>query len=144
MPPDCDDPSQAWVEEVLSYDLAPSVPITVRRLFEIARGTLVYSLMYYPLLTLGSEQLMRVQEAAAAAKCKALGAPENQTSNFDRQIRWLVKKRKISASDETPWHAARQLRNHASHPTDQSIFDPTMAISMLAGSVELISALFGS
>jgi hypothetical protein len=44
-------PSEAWVFDLVQSELSPAVPVNIRRLFQIARGTLVYSLMFYPLLT---------------------------------------------------------------------------------------------
>lgn len=69
------DPSEAWFFDIVRSDLDPGVPLNIRRLFEIARGTWVYSLMFYPLLTLGTEQMFRVFEASVTEKCKILNAP---------------------------------------------------------------------
>src|ERR1700679_403437 len=82
------DPSEAWVSDVVRANLNTVVPIPIRKLFETARGTLVYSLMFYPLLTLGTEQLFRVFEAAASAKCKELAVP-NKTRAFAQKVDWL-------------------------------------------------------
>jgi hypothetical protein len=43
------DPSEAWVHDLVQSELAVSVPLNIRKLFEIVRDTLVYSLMFYPL-----------------------------------------------------------------------------------------------
>ena len=64
------DPSEAWVQDLVQSELAVSVPLNIRNLFEIARETLVYSLMFYPLVTLGTEQTFRVFETAVTEKCK--------------------------------------------------------------------------
>src|SRR4051794_1449941 len=64
-----------WVKLFLGPSLAVSVPNEVRKLFEVARGALVYGYFFYPLYTLGGEQLLRVVECAASVKCDSLGAP---------------------------------------------------------------------
>jgi hypothetical protein len=61
------------------------VPLNIRKLFETARGNLIYSLMFYPLLTLGAEQLFRVLETSASAKCKEVNASPNQTKTFEKR-----------------------------------------------------------
>jgi hypothetical protein len=89
------DPSEAWVYDLIQTALDPVVPIPIRKLFEIARGTLVYSLMFYPLLTLGTEQMLRVFDAAVSAKCKAMNAP-SKVQRFADKIKWLGERAIIS------------------------------------------------
>ena len=67
--------SEAWVHDLLKANLDPVVPLPIRTLFETARGTVVYSLMFYPLLMIGTEQIFRVLEAAVTNKCIAMNAP---------------------------------------------------------------------
>ena len=136
-------PQRQWVEEVLAINLAPHVPVQLRKLFEIARASLIYALYFYPLLTLGTEQLFRVHEAAARIRCQMANAPEKETRNFDGQIKWLIGAGLIAGRDDDKrWHAVRQLRNSTSHPKDQNIFDPNMALTMLEGAAEKINELF--
>jgi hypothetical protein len=82
------DPTEAWVDDLVKTVLDPVVPVAIRKLFETARGVLVYSLTFYPLLTLGAEQLFRVLETAASAKCKMLNAPQNIKVFADRINGW--------------------------------------------------------
>lgn len=49
-----------WVDETMKPQLVAAVPEDVVRLFEIARGSILYGWLFYPLLTLASEQLHRV------------------------------------------------------------------------------------
>lgn len=133
--------SDAWVFDLVQSKLDPAVPLNVRRLFEIARGTLVYSLMFYPLLTLGTEQMFRVFEAALSTKCAALGAPA-KVSTFAGKIEWLAKSGAIVAHEQDRWTAIRHLRNEASHPKDQSIFPPSEALHIVDAAIELINPLF--
>jgi hypothetical protein len=135
-------PCDPWVGEVLRYDLKPRVPLEVRELFEVARGMLAYGLLYYPLLTIGTEQLFRVYEAAATIKCQQLGAPASRTKTFDQKIKWLRDNGAILASSFATWDIIRQLRNHTSHPKRQNIFDPDMALNMLGEAIASIDGLF--
>jgi hypothetical protein len=135
------DPSEAWVFDLVQSELEPTVPLNVRRLFEIARGTLVYSLMFYPLLTLGTEQMFRVFETALSEKCANLSAPA-KIKTFANKIEWLTQSGAIDAHDQTRWTAIRHLRNEASHPKDQSIFPPSEALHIVDAAIELINPLF--
>lgn len=134
------DPSEAWVSDLIRTELIPGVPLPIRNLFETARGTLVYSLMFYPLLTLGTEQLFRVLEASASFKCKVMNAPPKK--NFAKKVEWLGDNGVITAEQKLRWKSARIMRNEASHPKDQSIFSPCMALTILNTTVELINPLF--
>jgi hypothetical protein len=135
------DPSEAWVSDLTQTELDPAVPLTIRKLFETPRGTLVYSLMFYPLLTLGAEQLFRVLEAAASAKCKAKSAPR-RIKTFKEKVEWLGENGVIPAEQQSRWQAIRNLRNEASHPADQSILPPGEVLTILDVAVELINPLF--
>ena len=135
------DPSDAWVFDIVRSELSPPVPLNVRRLFESARGTLIYSLMFYPLLTLGTEQMFRVFEAAVTAKCKELKAPA-KIRTFAAKVELLVEQGAITSEALPRWTAIRHLRNEASHPTDQSILPPSEALHILDLAIELISPLF--
>lgn len=134
-------PSDAWVFDLSQRELDLVVPLNVRRLFEIARGSLAYSLMFYPLLTLGTEQMFRVFEAALTTKCANLGSPATVKS-FAKKIEWLTTSGAIAAHDRVRWTAIRHLRNEASHPKDQSIFRPSEALHIVDATIELINPLF--
>ncbi|MGA2434026.1 MAG: hypothetical protein ABSG25_01935 [Bryobacteraceae bacterium] len=135
------DPSEAWVYDLIRTDLNPGVPLPIRNLFETARGTLVYSLMFYPLLTLGAEQLFRVLEASASLKCKVMNAPP-KINTFEKKVKWLAENGAITAEQQVRWKGVRIMRNEASHPKDQSIFSPCMALKILDKTVDLINPLF--
>jgi hypothetical protein len=134
--------SEAWVHDLLKPNLDPVVPLPIRKLFETARGTVVYSLMFYPLLTIGTEQIFRVLEAAVTNKCIAMNAPSKVKRLFDKKIKWLSETGAIAQVQYIRWDTIRQLRNIASHPRDQNIFDPNMALRMLNDATELINELF--
>src|SRR6185503_17220762 len=92
------DPSEAWVFDLVRSELNVAVPLPVRKLFEVARGTLVYSLMFYPLLTLGTEQIFRVFDVAISEKCKQLNAPA-KVNVFADKITWLAKQGVIESHE---------------------------------------------
>src|SRR5271166_2662648 len=117
------------------------VGLAVQRQFEVGRGALVYGFLFYPLLTLGTDQLFRVLEAGVNAKCEALHAPANRRS-FLQKLTWLVETGNIPESERKRWDTARLLRNHSTHARDQNIYDPTLALDALRLTVELINALF--
>ena len=55
--------SDYWVEAHLKPRLGPNVPSDVVALFEVARGAMIYGWFFYPIITLGAEQCLRVLEA---------------------------------------------------------------------------------
>ena len=134
------EPSE-WVHDLLKVNLDPVVPLAIRKLFETARGTLVYSLTFYPLLTIGTEQLFRVLEAAATNKCMAMNAPA-KIKTFGDKLKWLLENDTITKDQYKRWGATRKLRNSVSHLHDQNIFDPTIALNELDFATELINKLF--
>jgi hypothetical protein len=133
--------AETWGRDVLALSLDPAVPLTIRKLYEPARGALLYGLLYYPLLTLGTEQIFRVLEAAVSNKCATLDAPP-KVKDFGPKLDWLLKMETINQNQHSLWHIMRELRNDASHPRDQSIFDPNLTLQMLRSAVELIDSLF--
>ena len=86
-----------WVHDLLKVNLDPVVPLPIRKLFETTRGTLSLGLMFYPLLTIGTEQLFRVLEAAATNKCIAMNAPA-KVQTFSQKIKWLSRTSDIRKS----------------------------------------------
>jgi hypothetical protein len=133
---------EGFVYDLCQLNLSSSVPQPVRKLFETARGALVYSAMFYPLLTLGTEQLLRVFETAASSKCIMMNAPKIR--NFSLRVDWLVKHGIISTEDSVRWESIVKLRNDASHPKDQNIFNLAIMLTILESAIELIDALFAT
>jgi hypothetical protein len=97
--------------------------------------------MFYPLLTLGADQLLRTLETALSVLCHTLNAPP-QVKTFARRIDWLTNQRVISPEDQTRWHALRKLRNLGSHPREQVIFSVGMTLTVLDSTADLINTLF--
>jgi hypothetical protein len=70
-----------WAELFLESRLSPEVPDHVVELFEVARGAMCYGYFYYPLFTLGNEQLYRVGAGGWRAKSKRLDVPQKGTGS---------------------------------------------------------------
>lgn len=130
-----------YVETVLAPRLSGNVPQSIQKLFEVARSAMLYGYLFYPLYTLGMEQLFRVGDAAVASRCEQLGIPKDKKKFSDR-IDWLAEHGMFDRGEFSAWHALRRLRNAASHPDDQSIDTPGAAIGFLGGVAEDINALF--
>lgn len=119
-----------WLRAILEPQLIEEVPKDIHALFEVARGAIAYGCFFYPLYTLGNEQLFRVFEAAVNYKCREMGAPKS-TKNYYDKLRFLAGKGILSEEGKERWRAARKLRNIASHPDGQSIIMPNQAIGTL-------------
>ena len=132
---------EEYLRHILKPTLLESVPTEVQALFEVARGGMAYGYFFYPLYTLAAEQLFRVAEAAVTHRCKVLGM---QGGTFEKRIDWLVEEGVIPRTESARWHAARKLRNAASHPEQQMILTPGNAIGMLEGIADGLNSLFSA
>jgi hypothetical protein len=128
-----------WAEGFLAPKLNSSVPLAVRRLFEVARGCMICSWYFYPLATLGFEQMTRVGELAVHERCQSFG---NCAAYFKGNLETLAHAGVISPEDKTRWEAVRDLRNDRSHPKTMMLIDPGQAVGALHSFVELINKLF--
>lgn len=132
---------EEWLGRILVPKLLDSVPQNVQALFEVARGVLVYGYFFYPLYTLGAEQLFRVADAAATHKCNAEGAPKS-VDKFGKRVKWLADHNVIPQADVPRWDALRDFRNYSSHPERLTLGIPREAIYALHDVAEKINALF--
>lgn len=143
-------PEEVWVEACLKPQLESGVPESVRAIFEVARGSMLYGWFFYPLLTLASEQLHRVQEAGAREKCRQLvlvppvrsKKGEMIEPKFSHVLDALKRHGVIDSRQDIRWQAGRSLRNWSSHPQRQSIYSAGMALGALTATTELVNALF--
>jgi len=72
---------------------------------------MIYSWIFYPLATLGFEQLTRVAEFAIRERCRIL----TQTpGDFAANLRVLVDAGMISATDEARWQAIGRMSHDRS------------------------------
>lgn len=131
---------EKWIRIILHPVLAETVPLEVRKLFEVARSAMVYAYFFYPLNTLAEEQLYRVVEAGVTHKCEALGAPKSQ-KRFQQKVDWLTDQGIIPKHEKAWWDAVRDLRNMTSHPRRQFIIPPGGALGLIT---EKINSLFST
>jgi len=142
---------EVWVSMVMEPKLIDTVPESVVRLFEVARGSVLYGWFFYPLLTLASEQLHRVQEASVRERCKLAGIPI-ETLNRGKLAprRFAVLIRELSARGIIPpdsvhlWEGVRKLRNASSHPKNQMIIVPGDAAASVEATAREINQLFST
>jgi len=141
-----------WVPAVMEPKLISAIPEEIVRLFEIARGSILYGWLFYPLLTLANEQLYRVEEAAVRACSKKAGIPTERVKKngkraqrtFGELISELVAAGIIPSDTVDLWENARQLRNLASHADRPTIMPPGAALSGIQAAATLINQLFTS
>lgn len=119
--------------------LVETVPHEILRLYEVARGCIVYGWFYYPLLALGMEQMSRVVEAAVRAKCIALGVGGQ---SYHKNLEALKKAGVIASNDASKWEAGKNIRNRASHPRRPIIEAPGAVFSTLEVFTERINQLY--
>lgn len=131
-----------YVKSIQAPSLAGYVPKDIVTLFEVARGTMCYGYFFYPLFSLGNEQLFRVDEAAVSYVCKKSGIPEKL--KYHEKLKQLRNRDFISDCDFPRWEASRKLRNAFSHPSNQSLIMPAMAVDNVKITAELINTLFST
>jgi hypothetical protein len=134
-----------WAGLFLGIELAACVPEPVQHLFQAAQSTLPYGHFFYPLYTLGSEQLYRVADAAALHRYRDMGGPRTKRGadpTCAARIRWLCQHGVIADKYAHQWGGFRELRNDTSHPEMQSLFTPGNAYTMLRAVAECVSALY--
>jgi hypothetical protein len=132
---------EMYLDMILQPCLNEDVPIEVRKLYEVARGALVYGYFFYPLYTLACEQLFRVGEAAITFRCNLINSRRVKRT-FEKKIEFLFEQGILNDLEKQRWHTLRELRNIASHPEDQSIYPPGPIIGILIQTVEDINKLF--
>jgi hypothetical protein len=132
-----------WLALTMKPRLSERVPSAIYKLYEAARAAMCYGFYFYPLHTLATEQLLRVAEAAATERCTQLNAPAS-VRTFNDKIGFLETTLSPALFDAARWHGLRRLRNEASHPRQQNILSPGMAIPAVEGLALLLNQLFDS
>jgi hypothetical protein len=102
---------------------------------------MIYGWFFYPLYTLGVQQLMRIAETAVSRKCAALGGPRPRRP-FAEKIQWLTARGDLPADEGNRWDALRRLRNSFSHPEYLALLMPGQALEMVEWITDQINALF--
>lgn len=130
-----------WVERLLRYPLNANVPEEIVELQEVAIAAMCYGFNYYPLYTLGQEQVTRVLEAAISHVYRILSGP-NKKARYSEKLEWVASKLEFSEVRLKQWQASRALRNSASHAIKQSLFGANDAMRCVEVSSILINELF--
>ncbi|WP_293008862.1 hypothetical protein [Nitrosomonas sp.] len=131
-----------WAISILKPKLSETVPLEIHKLFEVARGSMLYGYFFYPLFTLAFEQLLRVAEAAISEKCRQITTDKVGNNTFKDKIARLNKNKFFSDEEYTKWNLLRNLRNLASHPNEQAILPPGITLEFIFNISELINSLF--
>lgn len=134
--------AEEWVISILTPKLSETVPLEIHKLFEVARGSMLYGYFFYPLFTLAFEQLLRVAEAAISEKCKQITTDKIGNKTFKDKVDRLNKNKLFSDEEYTKWNSLRNLRNVASHPNEQTILPPGITLEFIFIISELINSLF--
>jgi hypothetical protein len=128
----------AWFTDVTVHE---DVPEEIWQLFEVAKGAMVYGIFFYPLYTLGMEQLFRVFEYVIRSKFETI-RPSNSASSLKAMTQWLIKHGHLPGPHPERWFAAYELRNVASHPKMQTLFLPAEAVRTLKDMKSLIEHFY--
>jgi hypothetical protein len=137
---------EVWLRMVLAPTLDVGVPEDIRSMFEVARGAMLYGILFYPLFGLAREQCHRVADAALNVKYSELGGPLNngRAPAMDARMRWLHKRSHATASQVDEWEWVRNLRNDLTHNTFPNAYPPAPAADALAETAHRINDLFAS
>jgi HNH endonuclease len=130
---------EQWIAPFLEPHLETFVPRNVIRAFEVARACMIYSWFFYPLATLGLEQLFRVGQFAVRERCRVL---HPNIDNFEEELKMLVANKIILPTDEPRWRAVGHLTEDRAFLAGATLCDPGQAISTLRSTADLINALF--
>lgn len=136
-----------WISYFSGQKLDDAVPEPVQRLFEFARGAMIYGWLYYPLLTIGYIECTKVLEAAArhaAAEAGIAKPVAEQRATYEEILERLHAKGLIDASELERWSIGRKIRNMFAHPTQPTILLPSYAGGQLRVTAEQINRLVGA
>lgn len=139
-----------WREAFLSIRLDPAVQREIARMFEAARGGMLYGHFFQPLLAMGLEQCHRVLESGARARCAQAGLPvtcvdsqgKPHPLSFGHNLRALAKQGLISDADLLLWQQARELRDWVAAPEHQAALTLDHGVTALSRAAELLGRLF--
>jgi hypothetical protein len=132
---------EAVVAELMRPQLSARVPLDLAQLFETARGAMCYGLLFYPLWTVGAEQLFRVMEAAVRVRCQELQATGRDLHNFKAMIEFLEATVPASVAGIN-WDGIRFRRNEAAHPKFQTFMGPALAMPVVEPVADALNRLF--
>lgn len=137
---------ELWLDMILKPQLSEHVPIELHSIFETARGCMAYGYFYYPLFSVGIEQLYKLIDAAISKKYDESGGPPHKDPKrfvgLERKIDWLHGNGLIKSEQQMTFHNTRLMRNELFHPRAQGIMPPSTASSSLGMASLWINELF--
>ena len=131
------------VKQFTSVTLHDGVPKQLWRMFEVAKGAMVYGIFFYPLYTLGGDHLYRGFEYLVRLQYEKLRR-EKLTADLRSQVKWLIDNGHFPEPAPERWMAAYEIRNLVSHPKMQSIDHPNGALRILHDMKGLIEHFYPS
>ncbi len=132
-------PLKYWIDTIQSPTIDLNVPKEIRTLFEVAKGCITYGVLFYPLFSIGTEQLFRLCETAIRDRAQSFGG--HHDLHFKDAITFLIKKGVILEENRFRWDAIWSFRNSTSHPTMQMIIPPAQAAGFLTDVADDINYL---
>jgi hypothetical protein len=124
---------------ILAVTVEEPVPFEVRRSFFFARNAMCYGFWYYPLITMGSQQLLRVADYATEVAGKANGLMPHR--NFRPRLDQLVAAGVIDPSHLQTWLFICRFRNKATHPEWQQVWGIPQTVQVVRMVADEIKAL---
>lgn len=135
-----------WLRIVFSPQIIDAVPEDIRKLFEVARGAMLYGYFYYPLFALGRDQLHRVADVALSTKYLAAGGEEKTKKGgfhtLKHKINWLHSKGHLNDDACNEWEWVRDVRNEGTHRDFAGTYPPGPAVDALEETADRINRLF--
>jgi hypothetical protein len=128
-----------WIAYVARTPLDEHVPFEVWAAFNFAAGAIGYAHFYYPLLTIVSQQVLRVADYAVDRLFEALG--KTKVNSLARRLEILQLEVLISEGEFHRWDGIRRLRNKATHPAWQENWGHAMSLQLIETVSLAISAL---
>jgi hypothetical protein len=119
--------------------LTAPVPHEVRRAFQMALGSLPYAYWYYPLYTIGAQQLLRVADFALDQFARNVGL--ERSYSLGERIQRLSATGALADDNLRRWQLIRRLRNSATHPGFQEVWGLPQARDVAQSVAEAIGAL---
>lgn len=121
-----------YVRAFLSIKLPTDASEDLLEVFDRVRAVMVYGCYYYPLFSLGVEELYRYHEALIrTALGSAAYKPNGKSHTFNRMIEIAVEQNVLSEKEGEAWHAGRWLRNRSSHRESTFLLGPNNALDAL-------------
>jgi hypothetical protein len=142
---------ERWAAQILSIDLAATVPSGVRDMWEAARGLLLYGWFYYAIYAIGEHELRRVADAAVLHRYQQADGPptkkpgpegEKRWPDLMRRVGWLIDAGVIPAEKRERWDGICDLRNETTHISIRHLTTPHEALRVLELLAGEIDALF--